>query len=128
MVYVDSSVALSEIFSEGRRPPKAFWNATLVASRLTDLEVRTRATASGRAESYRPVIDRLASRFNFLDITDEVLELIYSGRTAQLRTLDAIHLSTLDYLNRGTRKVPLATYDRRLATAAQAMGFQVIVP
>lgn len=121
-------MALSEIFSEERRPPRAFWDAVLVASRLTDLEVRTRATASGYADDYRPAIDRMASRFNFLDISREALALIYSGKTGQLRTLDAIHLSTLHYLNRGTRKVALATYDRRLATAAQAMGFQVIVP
>lgn len=128
MIYVDSSVALAEIFAEDHRPPQEFWKGVLVASQLTDLEVRSRAAASGSVGTYAPAIDRMASRFNFLGITGDALELLYAGRTAGLRTLDAIHLSTLHFLNRGLQRVPLATYDRRLAAAAAAMGFQVIAP
>ncbi len=44
-----------------------------------------------------------------------------------LRTLDSIHLASLDYL-RKTRgwRIELATYDRRMAEAAEAMDVAVV--
>ncbi len=128
MIYIDSSVALSEVFSENRRPPRAFWDQPLVASRLTDLEMRVRATRTGRAAEFQAVTDLLAARINFLDIAPPSLELIYRGGTRELRTLDAIHLATVAHLNRAHRRIPLATYDQRLAAAADSLGIAVIAP
>jgi predicted nucleic acid-binding protein len=128
LIYVDSSVALAEVFGETRRPPREFWDLPLVASRLTDLEMRTRALASGVADRYRLVVDQVAGCISFTEIEPVSVELIYAGGTRGLRTLDAIHLATLAHFNAAPGGTALATYDRRLAAAAQAMGFQVIVP
>jgi predicted nucleic acid-binding protein len=40
-----------------------------------------------------------------------------------VRTLDALHLATMDFLRSHGQSVELATYDRRLAAAAQSLGF-----
>jgi predicted nucleic acid-binding protein len=128
LIYVDASVALAEVFSESRRPPATFWDLPLVASRLTDLEMRTRASSSPQADRYRATVDRLVGCISFTEIEPESVDLIYAGGTRGLRTLDAIHLATLAHFNRAPGGTALATYDRRLATAAHALGFEVIVP
>ena len=40
-----------------------------------------------------------------------------------MRTLDALHLATMSFLADQDVDVLLASYDRRLAAAAQALGF-----
>ena len=42
-----------------------------------------------------------------------------------LRTLDALHLASLDYLRGRRQAVELASYDRRMTAAARAMGIPV---
>jgi predicted nucleic acid-binding protein len=121
-------VALAEVFSEQRRPKEGFWDLPLVASRITDLEMRTRAAAIGQLQANAAVLDEISSAITFADIGRKNLELLYSGRTGALRTLDAIHLATLDFFNREIAETQLATYDRRLAAAAASMGFTVITP
>jgi predicted nucleic acid-binding protein len=39
-----------------------------------------------------------------------------------VRTLDALHLASMDFLRANGQVIQLATYDRRLASAASAMG------
>ncbi len=39
-----------------------------------------------------------------------------------LRTLDALHLATMDFLRRNDGSIELASYDNRLIAAAQALG------
>ncbi len=128
MIYVDASVVLAWIFGEEQRPSREFWNGPRFASRLTDLEVRVRAAANPRSAAGDAGIDAITSRLRFTEINTETVGLLYSRPPKGLRTLDAIHIATLEYLRRTGRELTLATYDQRLATAAQAMGFQVIVP
>jgi predicted nucleic acid-binding protein len=45
-----------------------------------------------------------------------------------LRTLDALHLATMDHLRKAGFPIQLATYDLRLAKAAKALRFDVITP
>ena len=40
-----------------------------------------------------------------------------------LRTLDGLHLATMDFLRRDDGSIELASYDNRLLAAAQALGF-----
>lgn len=120
---------LAALFGETRRPDAEFWRGPRIASRLTDLEVRVRA-ADGLLgeEEAQENIGRLFSRVRFVEITPRTVELLYRDPPRRLRTLDAVHLATLAHLRGSVGQLALATYDRRLATAAQAMGFQVIVP
>lgn len=125
---MDASVALAEVFAEQRRPQEGFWDLPLVASRITDLEMRTRAAAMGQLQAKAAILDEISNAITFADIRRKNLELLYTGRTGALRTLDAVHLATLDFFNRDIGETALATYDRRLAAAAHAMGFEVIIP
>jgi hypothetical protein len=45
VIYVDTSVALAELFAEDRRPPPDFWKGQLVSSRLLEYELWTRIQA-----------------------------------------------------------------------------------
>ncbi len=128
MIYVDASVVLASLFGEAQRPSDLFWDGPRLASRLTDLEVRVR-TASRLPQGQSVIgMQHILSRVRFVEISERSVELLYTAPPRSLRTLDAIHLATLAHLNRGPRHIALATYDRRLATAAQAMGFTVITP
>lgn len=128
MIYVDASVVLAWIFGEAQRPSREFWDGPRFASRLTELEVRVRSAAKQLSAQGAEGVDAITSRLRFTEISTETVGLLYSNPPKHLRTLDAIHLATLEYLRRAGRELTLATYDRRLATAAEAMGFQVIVP
>jgi hypothetical protein len=57
----------------------------------------------------------------FLELSPLVLGRALEPFPESVRTLDALHLASVDFL-RGRRLAPrLATYDRRIATVAQAM-------
>lgn len=128
MIYVDSSVALATLLEESRRPDDAFWNAECIASRITDLEVRVRSVGRIPPERVTDDLEELFAHWEWIELTPETAGLLYLKPPAGLRTLDAIHLATLDFANREIGKTSLATYDRRLAAAAESMGFTVITP
>ena len=46
----------------------------------------------------------------------------------RVRTLDALHLASIEHLRAAGQKVTLATYDARLAAAARALGIPVSEP
>jgi uncharacterized protein len=124
--YVDSSVVLADLLKEARRPQPEFWGQTLYASRLTEYEVwvtmhsrRRAAEAAGRAEL---VLDLI----HFLEMTPATLDRVKLPFPASLRTLDALHLASADWLRREGFTVEFATYDARLRQAALVMGFPVV--
>lgn len=119
---------LASLLEEARRPEDAFWDAPRVASRLTDLEVRVRAAGRLLPRAADADVERLMARVRFVEITKSSVQLLYTQPPSGLRTLDAIHLATLEYLNRRAVRVPLASYDSRLLEAARAMGFTVLEP
>lgn len=126
-MYVDSSVVLATVFAEARRPDDRFWLGPRFASRLADLEVRVRVAGRASRGSVEDV-DAVLAHMQFIEMSAASLSLLYTRPPAGVRTLDAIHLATLEHLHRTGHGMPLATYDRRLATAAHGMGFQVIIP
>ena len=128
MIYADASVTVATVLSESRRPPDGFWTTRVIASRLTDLETRVRVARHGQSARHQQAVDFVTSRMLFIEIDRASVDLLYREIPTGLRTLDAIHLATLAHMNSGVQRVPLATYDRRLAAAAEAMGFQVIAP
>jgi uncharacterized protein len=75
------------------------------------------ALASGR---------RVLNRVDLVRINDRVLSLAATLLPIDLRSLDAIHLATATRL--GADLGDVVTYDARMATAANAMGFRVSAP
>ncbi|MBK6863194.1 MAG: PIN domain-containing protein [Ideonella sp.] len=123
MVYLDTSVVLAQLFAEDRVPPAGFWSQGFVASRLLEFEVFNRVHACGamatHAESPRQLVDRV----NLLEMSEPVLGRALQPFARPLRTLDALHLATMDFLRRQGLVLALASYDQRLAAAAAELGF-----
>ena len=122
MIYLDSSVVLAELMSESRTPPPKLWQETLISSRLLEFEVWNRLHARPHSQSIATLARTLLERIPMIDFAPNVLGRALSPFPIPVRTLDALHLATVDYIRAGRQEVSLATYDRRLAAAAQALG------
>jgi predicted nucleic acid-binding protein len=123
VIYLDSSVALATLLAEPRAPAPAFWRQPMVTSRLLAYEVAVRLNALGLAEPGRRAAERLASGLALVELTPPVLERALQPFPVLVRTLDALHLATMDHLRGHGQHLRLASYDRRVNAAARAMGF-----
>lgn len=122
MIYVDTSVALAELLAEDRRPGDHFWNQTLVSSRLLEYEVWIRVHARKLARSHGDAARALVGRLALLELVPLVLTRALEPFPTPVRTLDALHLASAEFLRERQPAIQLATYDGRQATAAKAMG------
>jgi predicted nucleic acid-binding protein len=118
MIYLDSSVALAHVLAEDRVPPPSLWAETLTASRLLEYEVWNRIHARRLAESHGDAIRDVIGRVAFVELVPAVLARASEPFPVPVRTPDALHLSTLEFLRAQGQNVRLATYDSRLAAAA----------
>ncbi len=125
MIYVDTSVILAELLSEDRRPPEALWGQSLVSSRLVAYETWARLGALGCAASHGEAAQTLLARLAFAELAPEVLARALEPFPVAVRTLDALHLSTLHFLSERLGSLALATYDHRMIDAARALGFDI---
>lgn len=125
MIYLDSSVALAQLLAEERRPPEALASEALVSSRLLAYEIWSRIHALGRARSHGEEVDALLARVELVELSPEVLERALEPFPVPVRTLDGLHLAAADFLRSRGVEVEIATYDRRLAAAAKAIGFSL---
>ncbi len=126
MIYLDTSVALAQLFAEDHRPSAALWRETLVSSRLLEYEVWTRVNARGLARAHDEAVRALLGRVAFIELARPVLERALEPFPQPVRTLDALHLASLEFLRAAGQKVALASYDTRLVAAAQAMKFAIV--
>ena len=60
-----------------------------------------------------------------VDMLPSVLERALDPFPVPLRTLDAIHLATADFVQRSGNDVELASYDIRLIASARALGIKI---
>jgi len=123
MIYLDTSVALAQLLAEDRRPTASFWSETLVSSRLMEYEIWTRLHARRLADSHGEAALRLIGRVALVDLTQPVLERALDAFPVSLsiRTLDALHLASCDFLRKQGQSVALASYDRRMTETARAL-------
>lgn len=122
MIYLDTSVALAWLLAEDRRPPDDLWSQPLVASRLLQVELWVRLHSLGHAASHGDAARSVLSRVALLELAPEVLERALAPFPMAVRTLDALHLASMSFLTLEGASLELATYDRRMADAARAMG------
>jgi len=125
VIYVDSSVALAHLLAEDRVPPPAMWNQTLVASRLLEYETWTRVHAQGLAKSHGELVRQITGRLAFLELVPPVLARALEPFPVRVRTLDALHLASLQFLRDQGQTVELASYDERLVAAARALRMPI---
>jgi predicted nucleic acid-binding protein len=121
-VYLDSSVGLAHLLNEDVVPPQRIWMESLVSSRLLEYESWRRLHNLGLAESHGESLRAVLSSVALLDLPEPIVGRARDAFPVPLRTLDALHLSSLLFLAEQGQKVQLATYDRRLRDAAGAMG------
>ncbi len=124
MIYLDTSVVIAQLLAEDHRPPASLWNETLVASRLMEYEVWTRLHARKLADSHGEPARGLIGQIAFLELSPPVLERALEAISGpvSVRTLDALHLASCEYLRDQGQSIALATYDRRMRAIARAMN------
>ena len=126
MIYLDTSLALAHLLAEDRRPPEALWEQPLVASRLLEYELWTRLNARGLGASHGEAARRLVERLAILELLPNVLARALDPFPTPVRTLDALHLASIEFLRGLGRTVELASYDERLKAGARALGIPIM--
>jgi predicted nucleic acid-binding protein len=127
VTYMDSSAIVKLVVAEpestalrrylSRRQP-------LVSSALARTEVMRALLSAGPQALARG--EEVLRRIQLLRVSDRVL--IEAGRlaSAEVRSLDAIHLASAGQLGVSLRQI--VTYDQRMAEAAEAAGWSVASP
>jgi predicted nucleic acid-binding protein len=122
VIYLDTSVALAHLLAEDRRPPEGLWAGPLVASRLLEYEVWARLNARGLGASHGESARRLVDRLALVELLPNVLARALEPFPTPVRTLDALHLATIEFVRSRSRGIELASYDERLKAGARALG------
>jgi predicted nucleic acid-binding protein len=125
MIYLDASVALAQIFAEDRRPPEELWNEPLAASRLLHYEIWNRVTSRRLSRSHGDAVRSILDAVLVVELTPLVLARALEPFPTPVRTLDALHLATMDFLRDHGQRVELASYDARLLAGARALALPV---
>jgi len=126
VIYLDTSVALAQLLAEDRVPPVTLWRQPLIASRLLEYEIWTRLHARRLGRSHAEEARLLVGRVALVELAPPVLERALAPFPVAVRTLDALHLATIEFLRVRGHAVDLATYDDRLATGARAIGIALM--
>jgi len=125
VIYLDTSVLLAHLLAEDRVPPSALWDETLISSRLLEWEASVRLHARGLWSSHGEHLRRSLDRVGFLEMVGPVLERAGTGFPVPVRTLDALHLASAEFLRTQGAAVRLASYDERLLEAARAIELPI---
>ena len=125
MIYLDSSVALAYLLAEDRFPSELLWDQPLVSSRMLECEVWNRVNAHQLQNSHGDAVRNLIGRVAMIAMVGPVLERARQPFPVPVRTLDAIHLSALEFVRARKQNVQLASYDERLLSAARLLGIAI---
>jgi hypothetical protein len=125
VIYVETSVALAQLLAEDRCPPENLWNSQLTSSRLTEYEVWTRVHARRLGGSHAEAVRSLLQRLGWLELTPTVLARALEPWPMSLRTLDALHLASIEFLRSRGQRVSLASYDDRIIAAARMLKIPI---
>ena len=125
LVYLDTSVALAHLLAEDRRPSDDLWSHSLVSSRLLEYETWVRVNAMKLHASHGDAVRELLAGIAFLELDPVILARATEPFPVAVRTLDALHLASMDFLIRQGQAISLATYDDGQLLAARRMGLTV---
>lgn len=125
MIYLDTSVALAQLLAEDVTPPAELWAETLVSSRLLEYELWTRIHARRLESSHGDPVRELIGRVALLELAPQVLSRALDSFPVRVRTLDALHLASAEFLRQQGQTVRLASYDDRMLRAAAALDIDL---
>lgn len=129
MIYLDSSALLKLVFEEDESARLEAWiearaDDGFVSSELAKVEV---LRSCRRIDAVAlPAARALLSGIDLVPISRSVVDGAAELDGGQLRSLDAIHLSSV--LSLGRDVVAMVAYDRRLLDAASGLGLVVEMP
>lgn len=125
MIYLDTSVALAHLLAEDRLPPERLWQEPLISSRLIEYEIWVRIHGRKLTRSHADEVRSLLSRIALVELSPSVLARASEPFPKPVRTLDALHLASMDFLQQQGQTVTLASYDNRLIIGARALRFRL---
>ena len=125
MIYLDTSVALAQLLAEDRQPPPALWNESLISSRLLEYEVWTRIHMRRLAKTHGELVRQLIGRVALLELASPVLARALDPFPCPVRTLDALHLASMEFLRENGQEISLATYDSRMLDCARLLRLPI---
>jgi predicted nucleic acid-binding protein len=121
VIYLDTSVALAHLLSEDRSPPSGLWSESIASSRLLEYELWTRLNARKLGNSHGEAARLLVGRIALLELVQPVLARALEPFPVPVRTLDALHLASIEFLRGQGASIELASYDERMLEAARKM-------
>jgi predicted nucleic acid-binding protein len=121
VIYLDTSVALAYLLTEDRSPPESIWQESLISSRLLEYEVWNRIHARGLGRSHGEEARSLIGRVALIELAPPVLARALEPFPIPVRTLDGLHLASIEFLRARRQTVELASYDERLLAGARAL-------
>ncbi|MGH7771382.1 MAG: PIN domain-containing protein [Candidatus Binatia bacterium] len=125
MIYLDASVALAHLLAEDRVPPQRLWQEDLISSRLLEYEIWTRIHARKLTRSHADEVRSLLSRVALIELSPPVLVRALEPFPKPVRTLDALHLASMEFLRKQGQRTSVASYDGRLLQAARALRIPI---
>ena len=123
MIYLDTSVALAHLLAEDRAPPERLWQEDLISSRLLEYEIWTRIHARKLTRSHADEVRSLLGRVALVELSPPVLARALEPFPKPVRTLDALHLASIEFLRKQGQRIVVAVYDGRLLDATRALRF-----
>ncbi len=125
MIYLDTSVALAHLLAEDRFPPASLWRETLISSRLLEYEVWVRIHARRLGRSHSDAARQLLGRVALLELAPPVLARALEPYPLPVRTLDALHLASIEFIKAQGQRLSLASYDERMLAAARRLRIPI---
>ena len=125
MIYLDTSVALAHLLGETRTPPPSLWEQSLVSSRLLEYELWSQIHARKLGRTHGDAVRTLLGEVALLELSPVVLTRALEPFPVPMRTLDALHMASVEFLRRHDRSLALASYDARLLRAARSLKVPV---
>lgn len=125
MIYLDTSVALAQLLAEDRQPPVALWEQTVVSSRLLEYELWNRLNSRKLRSSHGELVRELLQRLAFVEMAPPVLARALEPFPLPVRTLDALHLASIEFLRARRQPVELASYDARMLNVARRLKIPI---
>jgi predicted nucleic acid-binding protein len=131
VIYLDSSAVVKMIRPEAESRDLVEWlnrrNEPAVTSVLAEVEVPRALRRSGPV--YLAAMPGVLASISRVEMDASVRATAAAYVTDTLRSLDAVHVATAEALVASGKTVSaFVTYDRRQASAAEAVGIKVRVP
>jgi uncharacterized protein len=125
VIYLDTSVALAHLLAEDHVPLASLWQESLISSRLLEYELWVRVHARKLTRSHSEAARALLGRVALVELAQPVLARALEPFPVPVRTLDALHLASIEFLRAQGQRLSLASYDDRMLAAARRMRISV---